>query len=108
MSKSLPGVIESRAPVRAFGQVLAMTEWLSPIFAQKNEKLRIWITPAVAHDPDLRLRQWSLAAAREYESTALSGNRTSPRSDVVHAMVPSSPREVQLAVKSRLTAALYA
>lgn len=39
----------------------AMTEWLGPMFASPGEELVIWITPAVAHDPEDRFRKFELA-----------------------------------------------
>lgn len=43
---------------------LAMTEWLGPIFAAKNEKLVVWIERAAAKDEDLKLRQWTAGLTR--------------------------------------------
>ncbi|MGE3180936.1 MAG: phage portal protein [Phycisphaerae bacterium] len=46
----------------------AMTEWLGPMFATPREKLVVWIEPAVAHDPDISLKQWELGAKMGYVS----------------------------------------
>jgi phage portal protein BeeE len=43
---------------------LAMTEWLGPLFAAKNEKLVVWIERAKAHDEDLTFRYRQLLALR--------------------------------------------
>ena len=40
----------------------AMTEWLGPIFSSGNEKLAIWIEPAVARDAEQELQRWETAA----------------------------------------------
>jgi HK97 family phage portal protein len=37
---------------------LTMTEWLGPLYAKPNERLRIWIEPCVAHDAEMHLKQW--------------------------------------------------
>jgi len=39
----------------------SMTEWLGPMFAQ-GERLRVWIEPAVAHDPEMSRQKWDSAA----------------------------------------------
>lgn len=40
----------------------SMTAWLGPMFAAgPNEKLCVWIDPAVANDPELDLKRWELA-----------------------------------------------
>jgi phage portal protein BeeE len=40
----------------------SMTEWLAPMFSGPRERLVCWIEPAVAHDPDINLKQWELGA----------------------------------------------
>lgn len=40
----------------------SMTAWLGPMFAGPNEKICVWIDPAVAHDPELDLKRWELGS----------------------------------------------
>lgn len=42
----------------------ALTKWLGPLFARSGERLRVWIEPAVARDPEMQFKKWSLAANR--------------------------------------------
>ena len=36
---------------------VSLTEWLGPLFSTGDEKLFVWLEPAVADDSDLTLRQ---------------------------------------------------
>lgn len=54
-----------------------MTEWLGPVFSKPNEKLVVWIEPAVARDAEMELRRWQVGgqlgfvSPNEYRRTLL-------------------------------------
>lgn len=70
--------------VTLLSQVL--TRRVAPLFAQDKEKLAIWIEPARAHDPDLKLQEWELglktnAVDRNEYRTAVLGLQPKPGYD---------------------------
>lgn len=73
-----------------------LTRRVAPLFAQNKEKLVIWIEPARAHDPDMKLREWELglktnAVGRNEYRTAVMGLPPKPGYDkllIPISMVP--------------------
>jgi HK97 family phage portal protein len=41
-----------------------LTAWLGPMFAADGERLKIWIEPAVPHDPEMRFKHLQLACSK--------------------------------------------
>lgn len=39
-----------------------ITKWVAPRFAQKGERLKVWIAPCEPYDPELALKKWEFAA----------------------------------------------